>query len=156
LDFKTCRDYKRLHGKIYGIAETIYPPPPLHPFCRCLIEQLKAIRAGLATNDGMGGADIWLKVNGHLPNNYVTVPEAMELGWNPKWGNLSKVVPGKMIMGGIYENRNGHLPEKSGRIWYEADINYKFGFRGNDRIVFSNDGLIFVTYNHYKTFVEII
>lgn len=102
------------------------------------------------------GQNIWLKINGHLPNNYITAREAMEMGWNPELGNLSKVAPGKMLAKGRYENRNGHLPEKSGRIWYEADINYKWGYRGNDRILYSNDGLIFVTYDYYKTFIEIV
>ena len=41
------------------------------------------------------------------------------------------------------------------RTWYEADINYIPGFRSTDRILFSNDGLIFVTYDHYETFFEI-
>lgn len=135
LDHKTCRDCKRLHGKIYGIRETAYPPPPLHPFCRCLVEQLKAIRAGLATNGGTGGADIWLKVNGHLPNNYITADEAKMLGWKKELGNLHKVAPRKMITKGEYKNRNGHLPEETGRIWYEADINYKWGYRGDDRFI---------------------
>nr|WP_294682284.1 ribonuclease domain-containing protein [uncultured Anaerotignum sp.] len=35
-------------------------------------------------------------------------------------------------------------------------MNYKWGYRGNDRILYSNDGLIFVTYDHYKTFIEIV
>ena len=58
--------------------------------------------------------------------------------------------------GGEYYNDNGHLPSKEGRIWYEADINYRFGYRNNQRVVYSNDGLIFVTYDHYKTFFEIV
>jgi hypothetical protein len=41
------------------------------------------------------------------------------------------------------------------RIWYEADINYTSGYRGTERILYSNDGLIFVTYDHYQTFYEI-
>jgi hypothetical protein len=61
-----------------------------------------------------------------------------------------------MIFGGIYENRNRHLPFVPGRIWYEADINYIGGLRGLERILFSNDGLIFVTYDHYLTFYEIV
>jgi hypothetical protein len=61
-----------------------------------------------------------------------------------------------MITRGIYYNDNNHLPVENGRIWYEADINYEKGYRGNDRILFSNDGLIFITYDHYKTFVEIV
>ena len=156
LDLKTCRDCKRVHGKIYEIGETVYPSPPLHPFCRCLVERLKVIRAGSATNDGAGGADLWLKVNGHLPSNYITAEEAKLLGWKKELGNLHKVAPRKIIAKGKYKNRNGHLPEKVGRIWYEADINYKWGYRGNNRILYSNDGLIFVTYDHYKTFIEIV
>ena len=66
------------------------------------------------------------------------------------------MVPGKMLMGGVYQNKDGHLPRESGRIWYEADINYTKGYRGIERIVFSNDGLIFVTYDRYETFYEII
>ena len=61
-----------------------------------------------------------------------------------------------MIFGGIYQNRNHHLPEANGRIWYEADINYKGGYRNKQRLLFSNAGLIFVTYDHYETFAEII
>ena len=47
-----------------------------------------------------------------------------------------------MIFGGIYQNKNRHLPAVPNRIWYEADINYEFGYRGTERILFSNDGLI--------------
>lgn len=64
--------------------------------------------------------------------------------------------PGKMIGGDIYYNRNGKLPSAEGRIWYEADINYEEGYRGKARILYSNDGLIFVSYDHYTTFYEII
>ncbi len=64
------------------------------------------------------------------------------------------VLPEKMITKD-YENRNKHLPSKNGRSWCEADINYKVGYRNSERILFSNDGLIFVTYDHYKTFIEI-
>lgn len=61
-----------------------------------------------------------------------------------------------MYFKGIYDNSDGHLPDKSGRIWFEADINYYEGRRNRHRILWSNDGLIFVTYDHYKTFYEII
>lgn len=70
-------------------------------------------------------------------------------------GNLGEVAPGKMIGGDVYQNKNGHLPSAPGRIWYEADLNYSTGYRATDRIVYSSDGLIFVTYDHYKTFMEI-
>lgn len=61
-----------------------------------------------------------------------------------------------MLSGGIYQNDDGHLPDVPGRIWFEADLNYYEGRRNGHRILFSNDGLIFVTYNHYRTFYEII
>ena len=55
----------------------------------------------------------------------------------------------------IYQNSNGHLPDSPDRIWYEADINYYSGKRNKHRILYSNDGLMFVTYDHYRTFYEI-
>lgn len=61
-----------------------------------------------------------------------------------------------MYTEGIYENSNKHLPDAPKRVWYEADINYTPGRRNKHRIVWSNDGLIFVTYDHYYTFLEII
>lgn len=61
-----------------------------------------------------------------------------------------------MIGGNIFQNRDEKLPVEDDRIWYEADINYTSGYRTKARIVFSNDGLIFVTYDHYHTFYEIV
>lgn len=65
-------------------------------------------------------------------------------------------MPEKMLFGGIYENSDGHLPQKNGRQWFEADLDYKRGKRNSKRILWSNDGLIFVTYDHYITFIEIL
>ena len=56
----------------------------------------------------------------------------------------------------VYNNDDRRLPTKFGRVWYEADINYTPGRRNTHRILWSNDGLIFVTYNHYRTFYEIV
>lgn len=156
LDFKTCMDCKSRHGKIFLADEIINPDPPLHQRCRCVIKWLKAIFAGTATKNGNNGADWWLKRTGKLPVYYINKSEAKKLGYNPIFGNLSVVAPGKMLTKGEFKNINGHLPSSTGRVWYEADINYTNGYRGSDRIVYSNDGLIFVTYDHYNTFHEII
>ena len=156
LDLKTCIDCRRLHGKIFPTDEVLYVEPPLHDFCRCEVKQLIAVYPGYATRDGLDGADYWLKYFGSLPECYITKQEAKESGWQAFRGNLDTVAPGKIIGGDVYENRNGHLPKAEGRIWYEADINYSWGYRGTERILFSSDGLIFVTYNHYLTFQEII
>ncbi len=155
LDFKTCLICRKNNGKIYDINEFVYLEPPIHPNCRCIIERLKVLLAGTATNEGLNGADWYLKVYGKLPSYYISKERAEEMGYKSYLGNLSKVAPNKMIFKGIYQNKNVHLPTASNRVWYEADINYEFGFRGTERIVFSNDGLIFVTYDHYQTFIEI-
>lgn len=155
LDIKTCLSCRRNNGRIYEIGEIAYPSPPLHPGCRCVIERMLSLVAGTATRDAENGADWFLKVYGKLPSYYITPEQAEKKGWNPKLGNLFLKCPGKMIFGGVYENRNLHLPTIPNRVWYEADINYTKGFRGTQRIVFSNDALIFVTYDHYQTFIEI-
>ncbi|MGG1417739.1 ribonuclease domain-containing protein [Bacillus subtilis] len=85
----------------------------------------------------------------------MTKGEAKKLGWESKKGNLSKVAPGKSIGGDIYKNREKRLPEAKNRVWREADINYTKGYRGNDRLLYSNDGLIYKTTDHYKTFVKL-
>ena len=155
IDLKTCLNCRNNYGKIYNINEIVYPTPPLHPNCRCVIERLKALLAGTATNAGTNGADWYLKIYGKLLGYYITQKMAEKLGYRSYLGNLSIVAPNRMLFKGIYHNRNEHLPTAPSRIWYEADINYETGYRGTERILFSNDGLIFVTYDHYHTFIEI-
>ena len=92
---------------------------------------------------------------GELPEYYITKREAMELGWVASKGNLCEVAPGKAIGGDNFTNRERTLPTAKNRKWYEVDVNYNCGNRGADRIVFSSDGLVFITYDHYKTFEEI-
>lgn len=159
LDLYTCKHCRKMHGQVYS-AETILlegvDGPPVHDRCRCIVETLMAVAAGYATRNGFEGADYWLQKYGILPDKYIGKKEAKELGWVSVLGNLDEVAPGKMIGGDIYRNRNGHLPKADGRIWYEADINYTGGYRSRHRILYSNDGLIFVTYDHYETFAEIV
>ena len=91
-----------------------------------------------------------------LPSNYITKNEARELGWESEKGNLWEVTDEMSIGGDIFGNREGLLPKKDGRIYYECDVNYKGGFRGAERIVYSNDGLIFYTNDHYESFTHIL
>ena len=156
VDDKRCVDCEKMHGKIYAIDEKPVPSPPLHYFCRCHIDAMKAILAGKATDKAKDGADWWLKNTGELPDYYITEKEAEQIGWQAKKHNLHIVAPCKMLFKGEYRNKDGHLPSAYGRRWYEADIDYTQGKRGVKRVVFSNDGLIFVTYDHYKTFFEIV
>ena len=96
-----------------------------------------------------------IKKHNRLPDNFITKNEAKKLGWNPARGNLWDVATGKSIGGDVFHNREKKLPVKRGRSWYEADINYKGGKRGKDRIIFSSDGLIYKTEDHYRTFTRI-
>ncbi len=89
-----------------------------------------------------------------LPHNYITKNQAKKLGWQTK-GTLDKVAPGKSIGGDRYGNYEGKLPKKSGRNWIECDIDYVKGNRNSKRIVFSNDGLIYYTADHYNSFTKL-
>jgi len=89
---------------------------------------------------------------GHLPDNFITKKEAKALGWVSKEGNLAEVAPGMSIGGDYFGNYEGLLPEEDGRDYYECDIDSDGGYRGAKRIVFSNDGLIYYTEDHYESF----
>ena len=98
---------------------------------------------------------LYLHLFGHLPDNFITKKEARELGWVSKEGNLGKVAPGKSIGGDYFGNYEGLLPEKKGRNYYECDIDSSGGYRGAKRIIYSNDGWIYYTEDHYETFEEL-
>ena len=89
---------------------------------------------------------------GNLPQNYITKEQARNLGWISSQGNLNKVAPGKSIGGDRFGNYEELLPTKKGRRYFECDIDYHGGRRNSKRIIFSNDGLIFYTEDHYNTF----
>lgn len=89
---------------------------------------------------------------GHLPDNYISKGKAQSLGWVNKEGNLWKVAPGKSIGGDYFGNYEEALPKKKGRKYYECDIDFDGKYRNAKRILFSNDGLIYYTDDHYETF----
>ncbi|MBQ2860874.1 MAG: ribonuclease [Peptococcaceae bacterium] len=97
----------------------------------------------------------YLHFYGHLPDNFITKNEARDLGWDSQAGNLDEVAPGMSIGGDTFGNREGLLPKADGRKYYECDVNYEGGYRGEERIVYSNDGLIFYTDDHYESFEQL-
>ncbi len=94
----------------------------------------------------------YINLYGHLPDNFITKKEAKKLGWVSQEGNLGEVAPGKSIGGDYFGNYEGNLPQKEGRDYHECDIDSDGGYRGAKRIVYSNDGLIYYTEDHYETF----
>ncbi|SDQ71300.1 ribonuclease [Chryseobacterium soldanellicola] len=92
----------------------------------------------------------YVKQNHQLPDFYITKSEARKSGWNPSKGNLCDVLPGKAIGGDYFSNREGNLPK--GEKYFEADVNYNCGNRNADRIVFTKNGNVYLSKNHYKSF----
>ncbi|MEQ4623935.1 ribonuclease domain-containing protein [Providencia manganoxydans] len=97
----------------------------------------------------------YLQKHQQLPSFYITKKAARDAGWNPKQGNLCEALPGKAIGGDRFSNREKQLPTAPNRQWYEADLNYNCGHRGADRLLYSSDGMIYVTADHYKSFEKI-
>lgn len=96
----------------------------------------------------------YLNEHGHLPPNFITKADARDLGW--EGGSVEAYKPGYAIGGDTFANREGLLPKANGRIYYECDIDTNGGKpRGSKRIVYSNDGLIFYTDDHYETFTQL-
>ena len=97
---------------------------------------------------------LYIHTYGHLPSNFITKKDAQKEGW-PGHGSLGKYLPGMSLGGTRFGNYEGALPEKDGRVYYECDIDYDGGSRNAKRIVYSNDGLVFYTEDHYATFEQL-
>lgn len=94
---------------------------------------------------------LYLYLYGHLPDNFITKRQAQDLGWSG--GSLEPYAPGMCIGGSRFGNYEGLLPEAEGRTYTECDIDTLGAEkRGAKRIVFSNDGLIYYTGDHYESF----
>lgn len=92
----------------------------------------------------------YVKKNHKLPDYYITKNEAKKLGWNPSQGNLCEILPGRAIGGDYFGNREGKLPKDE--KYFEADVNYNCGNRNSDRIIFTKNGEVYLTKDHYKSF----
>ena len=124
---------------------------------RTQLPEARAINAAemVINEDGSyGGRDevaLYIHTYGRLPENYITKKQAQALGWSG--GSLEPYAPGKCIGGDRFGNYEGLLPKQSGRSYIECDIDtLGASSRGAKRIVFSNDGLIYYTADHYQSF----
>ena len=94
---------------------------------------------------------LYIHLYGRLPSNFITKKEAQALGW--PGGSLESYAPGMCIGGSRFGNYEGLLPDADGRTFTECDIDtLGANSRGAKRIVFSNDGLIYYTEDHYESF----
>ncbi|MBO5329879.1 MAG: ribonuclease, partial [Anaerotignum sp.] len=94
---------------------------------------------------------LYIHTYGCLPKNFMTKKEAQKLGWTG--GSLERYAPGMCIGGDYFGNKEGLLPEEDD--YTECDVNYEGGFRGAERIVFSDDGDIYYTGDHYESFEQL-
>ncbi|WP_332032876.1 ribonuclease domain-containing protein [Kaistella sp.] len=92
----------------------------------------------------------YVKANRKLPDYYLTKGEARSQGWVASEGNLCDVLPGRAIGGDKFSNREKTLPTAA--QYFEADVNYNCGRRNADRIVFTKNGDVWLTHDHYKSF----
>ncbi len=114
-------------------------------------EQSEPIIDENGSYSGANDVALYIHTYGRLPSNFITKKEARSLGWSG--GRLEKYAPGMCIGGDRFGNYEGLLPEKKGRIYTECDIDTLGAkSRGAKRIIFSNDGLIYYTDDHYESF----
>ncbi|HMR33311.1 MAG TPA: ribonuclease domain-containing protein [Geminicoccaceae bacterium] len=117
---------------------------------------LESFARGIGLRDVAGFVETVteLRRSGRLPDRYLTKDEAEDLGWRPG-SDLCDVAPDGSIGGDRFGNRERRLPERQGRRWREADLDFDCGRRGARRLVWSNDGLIYVTVDHYDSFSKV-
>ncbi|MFM1539404.1 ribonuclease domain-containing protein [Helcococcus bovis] len=94
---------------------------------------------------------LYLHTFKRLPKNYLTKNEAKKLGWIASKGNLWDVTDRGVIGGDVFSNREGKLPKNE--KYFEADVNYRGGTRGAERLIYTREGkVIYYTGDHYKNF----
>lgn len=112
-----------------------------------------AQRTGLEDVRGFVETVESLRTNKRLPPRYATKDEAKAHGWHG--GGLCAVWPGHTIGGDEFHNFGRVLPAGSGRVYREADLDSTCRSRAAKRLIYSNDGLIFITTDHYNSFVPV-
>jgi hypothetical protein len=136
-----------LLGGPIGVTPALAQPAPASP------EKLAdfANRVGLHQVGPFVDAVTVVRTTGDLPERYVTKEAAHAHGW--RGGGLCRVWPGHVIGGDVFNNFGGQLP--SGDRYFEADLDSTCRQRGPSRLIYSSDGLIFVTTDHYRSFVPV-
>jgi hypothetical protein len=127
------------------------PEPEKIPEAEVIPEPEKPAIDENGSYDDKENVALYIHTYGKLPPNYITKAEAQDLGW--EGGSVERYAPGKCMGGMKFGNYEGLLPKKNGRQYYECDIDtLGESSRGAKRIVYSNDGLVYYTDDHYESF----
>lgn len=121
-------------------------------------EALTVLPEATATPGPMDAAQLladYYFQHGELPDYFITKKEAQALGWQNGYRYVSDAAPGMSIGGDYFGNYEQKLPVVKGRKYYEADCYYQGGPRNEYRIIYSNDGHVWYTGDHYNTFIEL-
>lgn len=96
-----------------------------------------------------------LKTSGELPDNFITKSDAIKQGWKPEKA-IDNFVLGGQIGGDVFRNSDNLLPSTAGRVWSEADVglvgSMSIAKQPGTRLLYSSDGLMYITTDHYNTF----
>ena len=95
---------------------------------------------------------LYIHTYGELPQNFITKRDAEALGWVSKEGNLDEVAPGMSIGGDRFGNYENLLPKGK---YKECDVNYSGGYRGEERLIYDEEGNIYYTDDHYASFTQL-
>ncbi len=154
-DFRTCYECAARDGLLYSVASVASGTdifPPRHPGCRCVLRECHVTYPRQISKQRSFLEEVIQFFRNLLPPKFITTFLAKVQGWLPWRRNASFLPFGKSLGGDVFENRGKKLPDSPGRTWREVDINDTPQSRGGTRIVFSNDGLVFVTFDHYRYF----
>ncbi|WP_255434045.1 VENN motif pre-toxin domain-containing protein [Pectobacterium sp. CFBP8739] len=117
-----------------------------------------ALKMDLKTTEAANDVVESLRATGELPQNYVTKAQAVANGWRPGKA-LNNTTPGGQLGGDVFENTTNALPSAPGRVWKEADIGLDNTMsRSNQagtRLLYSSDGLLYITTDHYESVTSI-
>jgi len=94
-----------------------------------------------------------------LPSNYVNKATGQTLYENETGNTFSKwnfnpwTLLGVMIGGDIFYNNEGLLPSENS--YRECDVDYHDSSRGTKRLIYTLNGIVYYTANHYESFTKI-
>ena len=159
-DSRTCPKCRLLDGKVVSCSFlpllSFSLRPPLHPLCRCSLIKVPLVFAGIAVYGKTAEASWDVSYHGTLPRQCIAKPVEKILESIPWQKNIPSIAIGRSIKGDKFAKLIQKPPTKSARVWHEADLQYNDSEGRPERLLYSNDGLFFATYDRNQTVIIIM